>query len=78
MDPLTIVVNIAYIISAIMFIYGIRMLGRAETARQGNMISAGGMMLAVISTLANENVFDNFGIILLGILIGGGIGYFAA
>lgn len=78
MEPLTIIVNIAYIISAILFIYGIRMLGKAETARQGNLISAVGMLIAVVMTLVNSEVFDSFGIILLGIAIGGGIGYFAA
>ena len=78
MDPLTIIVNVAYIVSAILFIYGIRMLGRAETARQGNLVSSAGMLLAVVMTLVNENVFDSFGMIILGIAIGGGIGYFAA
>ncbi|MEM8860385.1 MAG: NAD(P)(+) transhydrogenase (Re/Si-specific) subunit beta [Chloroflexota bacterium] len=78
MDPLSIIVNIAYIVSAILFIYGIRMLGRAETARQGNLVSSGGMLLAVVMTLVNENVFDSFGLIILGIAIGGAIGYFAA
>ena len=78
MEPLTIIVNIAYIISAILFIYGIRMLGKAETARQGNFISAVGMLIAVVMTLVNSQVFDSFGMILLGIAIGGGIGYFAA
>ncbi len=78
MDPISILVNVAYIVSAILFIYGIRMLGRAETARQGNLVSAVGMFLAVIMTLINENLAGNFGLIFLGILIGGGIGYFAA
>ncbi|MFT5195077.1 MAG: NAD(P) transhydrogenase subunit beta [Candidatus Promineifilaceae bacterium] len=78
MDSLSIIVNISYIISAILFIYGIRMLGKAETARQGNLISAVGMLVAVVMTLINAEVFDNFGRIFLGIAIGGGIGYFAA
>ncbi|MFK7800514.1 MAG: NAD(P)(+) transhydrogenase (Re/Si-specific) subunit beta [Anaerolineae bacterium] len=78
MEPLTIIVNISYIISAILFIYGIRMLGKAETARQGNLVSAAGMLLAVVMTLINAEVFDSFGMIFLGIAIGGGIGYFAA
>lgn len=78
MEPLTLIVNIAYIFSAILFIYGIRMLGKAETARQGNLVSAVGMLVAVVFTLINANVFHNFGMIFLGIAIGGGIGYFAA
>ena len=78
MEPITIIVNVAYIISAILFIYGIRMLGKAETARQGNLVSAIGMLIAVVMTLVHQDVFDNFGMILLGIAIGGGIGYYAA
>ena len=33
------------------FIFGLKMLGRPETARRGNLVSAGGMTFAVIGTL---------------------------
>ena len=42
---------IAYIISAILFIIGIKRLGKVDTARQGNFLSAVGMLIAIISTL---------------------------
>ena len=42
---------IAYIISAILFIIGIKRLGKVETARQGNFLSAVGMLIAIIATL---------------------------
>ncbi len=42
---------IAYIISAILFIIGIKRLGKVDTARQGNFLSAVGMLIAIIATL---------------------------
>ena len=42
---------IAYIISAILFIIGIKRLGKVDTARQGNFPSAVGMLIAIIATL---------------------------
>jgi NAD(P) transhydrogenase subunit beta len=44
-------VQLAYIASAMMFIYGLKLLGRADTARRGNLVSAGGMLVAVVATL---------------------------
>ena len=42
---------ISYIISAILFILGIKKLGKIHTARQGNLLSAIGMLIAIIATL---------------------------
>lgn len=70
------IINLAYIVAAILFIFGIKMLGRAETARQGNAISAGGMLLAVVATLLNLGM--DYTWILVGILIGAVIGAVAA
>jgi NAD(P) transhydrogenase subunit beta len=33
-------VNIAYLISAVLFIYGLKMLSHPKTARNGNMIAS--------------------------------------
>ena len=38
------IVNFVYILASILFILGIKMLGKAETARKGNLISAVGML----------------------------------
>jgi H+-translocating NAD(P) transhydrogenase subunit beta len=40
----SILINFFYIVSAIFFIYGIKMLGSATTARKGNRVSAVGMI----------------------------------
>jgi NAD(P) transhydrogenase subunit beta len=44
-------VQLAYVASAVLFILGLKMLGRASTAQRGNLVSAAGMLLAVVATL---------------------------
>lgn len=73
-----IIINFFYIVSAILFIYGIKMMGTAVTARQGNRLSSFGMLLAVVVTLINQQVFDSWLWIAGGLALGGGIGYVAA
>lgn len=43
--------NITYIVASILFILGIKMLGKATTAKRGNLISSIGMLIAVVATL---------------------------
>lgn len=71
-------INFFYIVSAILFIFGIKMLGSANTARRGNMISSIGMLIAVIVTLIDKQVFDSWTWIVTGIGAGTLIGFFAA
>tara|TARA_B100001093_G_scaffold205345_1_gene197412 strand:+ start:6575 stop:7963 length:1389 start_codon:yes stop_codon:yes gene_type:complete len=75
-------INISYIVASALFIFGIKMLGSADTARRGNLTSSIGMLIAVIVTLLNRDVNDgnslSFGLIAVGLLIGSGIGMFAA
>mgnify|MGYP001286608376 FL=1 len=67
-------IDLAYIVSSILFIFGIRMLGRAETARKGNLLSAVGMLLAMVATLLYKEVVD-YKLILVGVAIGTVIGW---
>ncbi len=67
---------LAYILASILFILGLKQLGRAATARQGNMLSSAGMLLAVLATLIEGGFAWSW--ILAGLLIGGGIGALAA
>jgi NAD(P) transhydrogenase subunit beta len=41
---------LVYLLAAVLFIFGLKMLARVRTAARGNMISALGMLLAVIAT----------------------------
>ncbi|MBC2606650.1 NAD(P)(+) transhydrogenase (Re/Si-specific) subunit beta [Pelagicoccus albus] len=69
-------VNLAYVASATLFVFGIKMLGAAETARRGNLVSGLGMLLAVVITLLEQGL--DYIWILVGLLLGGVIGLVAA
>ena len=53
------------------------MLGSPDTARQGNLLSASGMLLAVVITLLDQNIID-YKFIAGALLAGSVVGYFAA
>ncbi|MFQ3339963.1 MAG: NAD(P) transhydrogenase subunit beta [Gammaproteobacteria bacterium] len=63
--------NIVYIISSILFITGIKMLGKEDTAVKGNFLSAFAMFIAVAITVVG--VIDPL-ILLIGIALGAIIG----
>ena len=69
---------VAYIVSAIMFVFGLKMLGRAATARRGNALSSLGMLIAVIATVLS--IIDSIKVewVVLAAVIGAGIGIAAS
>lgn len=69
-------INFSYIIAAVLFIFGLKMLGSPATARRGNQLSAVGMLLAIVVTLMNSGL--DYKWIILGILIGSAVGVYAA
>jgi len=70
------VIELSYIVASILFILGIRMLGRADTARRGNTLSAVAMLIAIAATLVQGGL--NFSWILIGLLVGAAIGAVSA
>ena len=64
--------NISYIVAAVLFIFGIKMLGSAATARRGNLISAVGMLLAIAVTLLKSGM--DYQWVLIGLGIGAVVG----
>ena len=70
---------ILYMISAVFFIMGIKKLGKADTARKGNLMSSIGMAVAVISVLISQDVIDGgivgYGIICLAVIAGSVVGF---
>jgi proton-translocating NAD(P)+ transhydrogenase subunit beta len=71
------IIAITYIISAVMFVIGLKYLGSPATARKGNFISALGMFIAVVITLWSKSVI-NFKWIVIGVIIGGLVGAISA
>jgi H+-translocating NAD(P) transhydrogenase subunit beta len=69
--------NIVYLVSAFLFILGLKQLGSPATARKGNMISSVGMLLAIVVTLLGEGILSYQGI-AIGMAIGTVVGIAAA
>ena len=76
---------VAYMIACIFFIRGIKMLGKADTARKGNFYSSIGMLIAVVAVLFESGLSnwgnDDIGMVMMGyvfviagIVVGGVIG----
>lgn len=71
------IIEISYLIASVLFIMGIKYLGKTKDARKGNILSAVGMLIAIVATLLTINVIS-FLEIFICILIGGAIGLFYA
>ena len=77
------IIMVSYMIACIFFIRGIKLLGKAETARKGNFMSAVGMLIATVTVMCEKDVLGSWNndilkngyfYIVLAILIGGVIG----
>jgi NAD(P) transhydrogenase subunit beta len=69
-------INISYIVASILFIFGIKMLGSADSARKGNQLSAVGMLIAVVATLLKSGLEYQW--IIAGLAAGALVGAIAA
>ena len=70
-------IEIAYLVASVLFIIGIKYLGKTKDARKGNVISAVGMVIAIAATLFTLEVLT-FLEIGIAILVGTAIGLFYA
>lgn len=61
--------ELSYLIAALLFVYGLKLLSHPATARRGNLWAAGGMGLAMITTLLLHKNAQGVGISLLNIWI---------
>jgi NAD(P) transhydrogenase subunit beta len=67
--------SLCYLVAAVLFILALRGLSHPESSRQGNRFGMIGMAVAVVATLAHHGMSGvGYGLILLGIVIGGSIG----
>ncbi|MGH7078793.1 MAG: NAD(P)(+) transhydrogenase (Re/Si-specific) subunit beta [Acetobacteraceae bacterium] len=70
---------LAYLLAAVLFILALRGLSHPDTARRGNLLGIAGMLVAILTTFAQPGfVPGGYGLIVLGIIIGGSIGAFIA
>ena len=66
-------INLVYVIAAVLFIVGLKLLGSPASARKGNFLSAIGMLIAVVVTLGNQKILS-FELIAVGITVGALVG----
>ena len=88
LELVEILVRIAWLIGAVGFVIGLSRMNSPATARNGNLVSAGGMTVAIAATailiaVRQANSTDTFGaapwlIIVVGVVLGGGLGLYTA
>jgi H+-translocating NAD(P) transhydrogenase subunit beta len=86
LTPLDAFVRLAWLLGAVAFVIGLSRMNSPATARNGNLVSAAGMALAVGATVAfllfkpSSGSFNAVGwiVILAGIAVGGGYGFYSA
>ena len=74
---------VIYLISSVTFMLGLKMLSKPDTARNGNLIAAAGMVLAIFATIflykdSEGNHLHNLIWIFLALAIGTIIGWIMA
>ena len=72
-----IIIQLAYLLAAVLFILGLKGLTHPRTAVRGNLLGALGMLIAVVATLAAQEVVG-YVLIVIGLAIGTAIGAFLA
>ena len=70
-------IDSAYLVAAALFILGLKRLSSPRTARNGNMLGALGMLIAVVVTLLHWEIVG-FVWIAVGIVLGSGVGLYLA
>ena len=66
-------ISAVYLITIILFIYGLHLMNSPATARNGNRLASVGMLIAIVATLIDAGIV-NYTLIATGIIIGSIIG----
>jgi H+-translocating NAD(P) transhydrogenase subunit beta len=77
LSPSSTFVQVCYIVAFSFFIFGIRRGTHPTTAKQGNLIAAAGMAIAIAITLALDGI-GNWGLIAAGMGVGAAVGAVAS
>jgi len=71
------IVNLVYLLAAVLFIIGLKGLSHPKTAVRGNLLAASGMFLAIVVTLLDRQIVS-YEIIAAGMVLGSLIGVILA
>ena len=70
-------IQIAYLVAAILFIFGLKKMSHPRTAVRGNLWGAAGMLVAILATLLDKSI-SGYWLIALGLVVSSGIGMMMA
>ena len=70
-------INLSYLVAAMLFIYGLKAMASPRTARKGNLVSAVGMLIAIIFTMASRGIVS-WTWIIVGLIAGSAVGAYLA
>ena len=76
MNPDTLL-QLAYLLSAALFVFGLKRMGSPATARQGNRMAALAMLIAIVATLVEQEILS-WTLIAVGVVLGSLFGAIAA
>jgi len=68
-----VVIGLAYLVAAVLFIFGLKGLTHPRTAVRGNLLGATGMLLAIVVTLIHQDVLG-YWLIAIGLILGAAVG----
>lgn len=71
------IINLVYLIAAVLFIAGLKGLSHPRSAVRGNLMGALGMAIAIVVTLIDRSIVS-YQWIIIGFVIGAAVGAFAA
>ncbi|MCP9770154.1 NAD(P)(+) transhydrogenase (Re/Si-specific) subunit beta [Lacihabitans sp. LS3-19] len=74
---MNIYIQIAYLVSSVLFIIGIKKLNKTSEARKGNQLSAVGMLIAILATVVQVEAITLVDILIC-MVVGGAIGLYIA
>ena len=69
----TAIIDLAYLLSAVLFVFGLKRMQSPVTAQRGNKLASTGMLVAVVATLFLYEILS-WPMIIAGVAVGGAIG----
>jgi len=71
------IINVSYLVAAVLFIFGLKGLAHPRTAVRGNITGSIGMLIAIVVTLIDRHIIS-YQMIIAGFIVGGAFGAWLA
>jgi NAD(P) transhydrogenase subunit beta len=78
LPPRLLLSHLCFLVSVVIFMLGIMRLSKVRTARTGNLMAAGAMLLAVVGQFIEVGFGIDYTWIIVGLVVGTGVGLFLA